>query len=81
MILERWQCSFNMSNKYIKTDVDGLVKDTHSGAILSVDYAGLSAYKKQKKAFEMSRNATERLDKLEGDIDEIKQMLQLLLRR
>jgi hypothetical protein len=70
-----------MSNKYVKTNVGGLVKDTRSGAILNVNHAGLSAYKKQKKAFEMSRNSAERLDKLEGDIDEIKQMLQLLLRR
>lgn len=70
-----------MSNKYVKTDVEGLVRDMHSGAILNVDHAGLSAYKKQKKAFETTQNMSERLDKLEGDMDEIKQMLQLLLKR
>ena len=36
-------------DKYIKTDVEGLVKDYKSGAILNVDSNRLSAYKKQKE--------------------------------
>ena len=36
-------------DKYIKTDVDGLVKDKKSGAILNVDNTKLSSYKKQKE--------------------------------
>jgi hypothetical protein len=70
-----------MNNKYIKTDVDGLVKDPVSGAILNIDNTKLAAYKKQKRAFEIAQNTTQRLDKLEGDMSEIKQMLQLLLKR
>lgn len=81
MMLEHWLCSSNMSNKYVKTDVEGLVRDMQSGAILNVDNGALSAYKKQKKAFEAAHNTAGRLDKLEGDMDEIKQMLQLLLKR
>ena len=63
-----------MSNKYIKTDVEGLVKDKLSGAILNVDNEKLIAYKKQKQA-------AQRLDKVENDINEIKNMLQQLLKR
>ena len=45
-----------MSHKYLKTDVEGLVKDPVSGAVLSVDYEGLSAYKKQKAFMENNAN-------------------------
>ena len=70
-----------MTPKYIKTDVEGLVKDEISGAVLNVDNEKLLAYKKQKQAaFKVSQTA-ERLDKVENDIGEIKQMLQQLLKR
>lgn len=65
---------------YIKTDVDGLVKDTETGAILNVDNAKLAAYKKQK-AFAADRvKDNERLNRVEKDLGEIKDMLQALLR-
>ena len=68
-------------NKYIKTDVEGLVKDQRSGAVLNVDNEKLSAYKKQKNAALKASQTGERLDKVENDISEIKHMLQLLLKR
>ena len=40
-----------MTTKYIKTDVEGLVKDPSSGAILNIDNEKLKAYKKQKQHF------------------------------
>lgn len=65
---------------YVKTDVDGLVKDTDSGAILNVDNARLAAYKKQK-AFMADRNKdAERINKIENDLNEIKQLLQSLVK-
>ena len=70
-----------MMNKYIKTDVEGLVKDQRSGAVLNVDNEKLSAYKKQKNAALKASQTGERLDKVENDISEIKHMLQLLLKR
>lgn len=68
-----------MKNKYLKTDVDGYIKDTHSGAVLNVDNAKLEAYKKQKMAMEQSRMTTERLKKVENDINDIKKLLQQLV--
>jgi hypothetical protein len=70
-----------MSNKYIKTDVEGLVKDQYSGAILNVDNEKLNAYKKQKYAALKASKTNERLNKVEDDINEIKHMLQQLLKR
>lgn len=68
-------------NKYVKTEVDGLVKDVNSGAILNVDNAALEAYRRQKMAVESAKTANERISKLENDISDIKEMLQQLLKR
>ena len=68
-------------DKYIKTDVDGMVKDLTSGAILNVDNGGLDAYRRQKAVLESAKSTNKRINKLENDIGEIKQMLQLLLKR
>lgn len=70
-----------MENKYIKTDFEGLVKDPNSGAVLNVDNAKLEAYKKQKQAALMNLKTTERMDKVEKDLREIKDMLSQLIQR
>jgi len=69
------------NNKYYKTDFEGLVKDPQSGAVLNVDNAKLDAYKKQKRYYEESKTNFSRIDKLENDIGDIKNMLQQLLTR
>ena len=68
-------------NKYIQTDREGLVKDSISGAVLNVDNAKLEAYKKQKQQAEQARASVERIDRMENDIDQIKSMLQELLKK
>ena len=65
---------------FVKTDVEGLVKDTKSGAILNVDSAKLAAYKKQKAYMEDRSKDGERLNRVENDLTEIKNLLQALLR-
>lgn len=65
---------------YIKTDVQGLVKDEKSGAILNVDNDKLIAYKKKKAFYEEKRMESERIKKVENDLQLIKDMLQELLR-
>lgn len=55
-----------------------LVKDTTTGAILNKDAAGLQSYKKQKQVMADQHH---RLNKLESDMSEIKQMLQTLVSR
>ena len=70
-----------MNDKYYKTDFEGLVKDPESGAILNVDNSKLEAYKKQKLVLENNMRNTERISKVETDLNEIKEMLSQLLKR
>jgi hypothetical protein len=70
-----------MENKYYKTDFEGIVKDSNSGAILNVDNKKLSAYKKQKHMMIENMKNAERIQKVESDLEEIKNMLGQLLKR
>jgi uncharacterized protein YceH (UPF0502 family) len=68
-------------NKYLQTDVEGLVKDAESGAVLNIDHVALDAYKKKKNFYKSHQNEQKRIDRIEDDVAEIKQMLQQLLKR
>ena len=70
-----------MTNKYLQTDVEGLVKDPESGAILNISANALEIYKKQKQNSLKADVANQRIDKLENDLSDIKQMLNQLLKR
>jgi hypothetical protein len=70
-----------MENKYYKTDFEGLMKDPNSGAVLNVDNTKLDAYKKRKQFVESNIKNAERINKVENDIQEIKDMLSQLLKR
>lgn len=67
-------------NKYILTDVEGLVKDKESGAVLNIDNAKLEAYKKKKQYNENFSKDREKIKKLENDINEIKNLLHQLIK-
>lgn len=70
-----------MDNKYIKTNVNGLVIDRSSTAVLNVDNQQLAAYKKQKAAMNRTVDTAKRLHKVERDVSEIKDMLALILEK
>jgi hypothetical protein len=70
-----------MTNKYIKTDIQGLVVDPNNGAILNVDNSALEAYRRQNQMLNDQKSTKERIEKLENDIGDIKDMLQQLLKR
>lgn len=70
-----------MSDKYVKTDVEGLVKDRNSNAVLNVDNEKLKAYKKTKQYMSQTIDQTARLAKVERDITDIKQMFAILLEK
>lgn len=70
-----------MDDKYIKTNVEGLVKDRVSKAVLCVDDHKLAAYRKQKRFMTQTTDTTKRLEKVEEDINEIKQMFSKLLEK
>lgn len=68
----------------VPTDKEGLFRDISNKAILSKDVAALSAYKLQRqkaKEFEDMKLQMSKLDKLETEIDDIKNKLNELLER
>ena len=67
-----------MSDKYINTNIPGFVKDPSSGAILNVSLSDLEVYKKQRF---LKSKETERIEKIEDDINDIKKMLSILIER
>lgn len=70
-----------MTDKYIKTNIEGLVKEPSSQAILNVDNQRLEAYKRQRALLSRSVDATKRIESVEKDVSQIKEMLQLLLEK
>ena len=67
-------------NNYLKTNLEGFVKDTNTGAILNVDNSKLEAYKRQKQFINNTNRTNDRIEKVERDLSDIKDMLQTLLR-
>lgn len=65
----------------IKTDIDGMVKDSHSKAVLNNDREALKAYKARKKRIKQQENLANRMRKLEDDVSEIKSLLQQLIKK
>ena len=68
----------NNTNNYIKTNVPGLVIDPSSGAVLNVDNGKLDEYKKKRKFQENLLKSVSRVDKLEKEMSEIKELLKLI---
>ena len=56
-----------MNPKYFNTDVEGLVKDPNSGAVLNIDNSRLEAYKRQKAAMKLNLENNERINKVEKE--------------
>ncbi len=61
--------------RLVKTNKEGWEKDLDSGAILNTDNSKLNAYKLKKQAAEQAARSAERINKLEKDVDDIKNML------
>lgn len=64
-----------MKLKEIK-DEPGLMKDLESGAIINTDRSAIKAAKARKQAMQENK---ERIDKIENDVTEIKNMLKELI--
>lgn len=55
----------NNSSMFVKTDVENLVKDIKSNAVINTANSDLKAYKKQKKRMKQ-------VDSLESDLESLK---------
>lgn len=68
-----------MDNRYLKVEGHSyLVRDCQSNAIVNLDTNGYATYKNLKRA---KGREKERLDKLENDVNEIKDLLRQLINK
>jgi hypothetical protein len=66
---------------YVKVkDVDGLVREDSSKAILNIDNSGLQAYKEKKRKEANLSRVIEEHDQIKSDLAEIKSLLKQLMR-
>lgn len=68
-------------SKYLATEIPGLVKDPRSSALLYTDTTKLRAHKRQKLKMANEALETQRINRLEQDMHEIKEMLRELLKK
>ena len=57
-------------------DVEGFKKDIKSNAVLSVDHAGLAAYKNKKKH---TQSVIDDINNIKQELGELKDMLKLII--
>lgn len=62
-------------------DDSALVRDMDSKAILNTDKNALVNHRRNMRTMQTMVNQTERIDSLQNDINEIKQLLSLLLNK
>lgn len=65
----------------IKTEIEGIVRDTTNGALLNRDNDSLNAYKKLKKKNAESEEMKSKVNNMEKEISEIKTLLYKLLEK
>jgi len=59
----------------IKTEVEGIFRDTNNNALLNKDNSSLEVYKKMKKKNNEIYNLREEVDDMKKDMSEIKSLL------
>ena len=59
----------------IKTEVEGLYRDTSTNAIVNRDTSALKAYKKRKESARRVDEIDNRCEKIERELTEIKSMM------
>ena len=60
---------------------ENLVRDMNTGAILNTDIASFNLHKREKESKEQTKHNTKEINKINGDLSEIKDMLKELLER
>lgn len=65
----------------IKTEIEGIVRDTTNGALLNRDNDGLTAYKKIKQKNAELEETKRKVNTLENDVADIKSMMRKLLEK
>jgi hypothetical protein len=67
--------------KEVKTEVEGIFRDTTNGALLNKDNMSLQAYKKIKQKNHEQEEMKQKVNKIESDISDIKSVLNILVEK
>lgn len=70
-----------MDDRYIKTEHDGYVYDTHTRAIINRNINEYTTYKKEVQDFKKMKTLEQEVSSLKSDITDIKTMLSQILGR
>lgn len=64
-----------------KTDIPDILRDKTSNALINTNNDALNAYKAKKQHMIQLLNTTEKVNKLESEMAEIKQLLQKIVEK
>lgn len=67
------------NSRYVPTDKIGWIRDTHTGAILSVDTRGQKDYHDRMLKFKETQSKINSINTLEQELDDLKKIVQTLL--
>lgn len=70
-----------MSDYYKVKDKEGFVRDAFSKAVLAVDREALLQHRNKAKVMKEILNNSDRINKLESDMAEVKNMLSLICQK
>lgn len=74
-----------MENQTVQTENESLLRDINSKALLNTDVEGYNSYRMRKNIFNRQKQETEatkeRLDRIEQDMLEIKDLLRTLAQK
>lgn len=68
-----------MTNYAKVEEHENLIRDMHSKAILNVDNQALLEHRKKKEMMKKVINNSQKIDKIENELSEIKKMLSILI--
>ena len=70
------------NNKFVKVlGADNLYRDMSTGAIINTDQTGIKSYQKKKESVRRQHELEDRVNHIESQIDDIKDMLSILIRQ
>lgn len=68
-----------MTNYAKVEEHEDLIRDMHSKAILNIDNQALVEHRKKKEMMKKVINNSQKIDKIENELSEIKKMLSILI--
>lgn len=73
---------YNNNNKFVKVlGADNLYRDMSTGAIINTDQTGIKSYQKKKESVRRQHELEDRVNHIESQIDDIKDMLSILIKQ